>query len=202
MNKQEKSWKGTFGTNYTSRCSPDHVQRAIFFKQILSKININSICEIGSNKGANLKSIHSIDKKIKLSAIEINKSAYDLIPSYVNKINNSFLKAICNKKYDLLLTCGFLIHVNPKDLEKTYEKLLTLSNKYILICEYYNHKPIKKTYRNKKELLYIRDFAKDIYNKHNVSVIDHGFLWKEIYPCWDNLNWWLFKKEKDVKNKE
>lgn len=156
--------------------------------------HIRSVCEAGSNKGANLEAIHLVDPSIELTAIEINRKANDCLASYINAFHGNLL-SFESKPYDLVLSCGFLIHVNPTCLNETYEKLLALSQKYILVCEYFHPEPITVVYRGNKNLLFVRDFAKEI-NQLDVHLINHGFLWKHQNPDWDNVHWWLFEKDK------
>lgn len=91
-----------------------------------------------------------------------------------------------------------LIHINPKDLKKIYEKIYDLSNKYIYIEEYFNPFPVKVNYRNFKNKLFKRDFAKDIWGKYpDLKLIDYGFCWSEdpyYKKMSDNQTWFLFKK--------
>jgi len=172
-----------------------------FFKKILKKTNPKTIMEIGTNIGINLHYIRKIDyqKKIKIDAIEVNKKICDQLKK--NKklkincvINEDILNYSGNKKYDLVFTKGLLIHIDPKNLNKVINKIIKMSKKYILIIEYFSHKPTSiKNYRGKKDLLFKRDFGK-LFLKKNLKCIDYGFLWKEKELVFDNLNWWIFKK--------
>lgn len=187
-------WSGKFGDDYTSRCNPSPQNRKKFFQKILDKHDIQSVCEVGANKGTNLEAIHLTDPTIELTAIEINKKAHDCIAPYINTFHINLLNFEPKTCYDLVLSCGFLIHVSPAHLNQTYKKLLSLSHKYILICEYFHPQPITVIYRNNFNLLFIRDFAKEIIDQLDVHLINNGFLWKHLNPNWDNLHWWLFKK--------
>ena len=67
------------------------------------------------------------------------------------KVVNSNLASLKIKEdYELVLCKGILIHINPKQLNKIYNKIFTLSKKYILIAEYYSPTPTKIIYRGKK----------------------------------------------------
>ena len=67
------------------------------------------------------------------------------------------------KKFDLVFTSGVLIHQNPNYLKKIYAKIYNLTKKYIYISEYFNPEPIMISYRNNKDKLFKRDFAKEIW---------------------------------------
>ena len=102
------------------------------------------------------------------------------------------------KKFDLVFTSGVLIHQNPKYLNKIYKKIYSLSKKYIYIQEYFSPDPVVIKYRNHKDKLFKRDFAKDLINLFpDLKLIDYGFYWKEdpkLKGNCDNSNWFLFKK--------
>ena len=103
--------------------------------------------------------------------------------------------------YELVLVKGLLIHINPKQLKKFYEIIYQSckNNGYILFAEYYSPRPVKLIYRGKKDKLFKRDFAKEIWTKYpKLKLINYGFHWSEDpsfkkNTC-DNENWFLFKK--------
>ena len=90
-----------------------------------------------------------------------------------------------------------MIHIAPRDLDRTYKKIYSLSKKYILICEYYNPVPVKVVYRNFKNKLFKRDFAGDLVKKYNdLSIIDYGFIYRnDPYFPQDDITWFLLKKK-------
>ena len=75
--------------------------------------------------------------------IDINKNAIDIIskefPNYVF-IHISFEDFPPVEKYDLVYTSGVLIHIHPNNIEKTINKIKTLSRKWIFGFEYYSPK--------------------------------------------------------------
>ncbi len=201
MNEQEKFWSGKFGNNYISRNNSKKLQKNNdqFFKKIFyKKQRIHSILELGSNIGNNLLSLEKIYKKSSFTALELNTKACRILkkkrPKF-NIINDTILNLETDQKFNLVLCKGVLIHINPKQLNKVYEKVYSLSNKYILFAEYFSPNPEKIKYRNHKNKLFKRDFALEIMHKYkNLKLIDYGFVYhKDKYPV-DNLNWFLLKK--------
>lgn len=52
-----------------------------------------------------------------------------------------------------------------------------MSKKYILVVEYFSHKPVEvKNYKGKKNLLFKRDFGKLFNDKKNLICVDYGFM--------------------------
>ncbi len=182
-------WKVNYGKN--------------FFSKIIKLTKPKSVLEIGSNIGLNIHYLRKIDKnnKIKIDVVEINRKICEiLIKKKELKINQIINEDIINLKtknqYNLVFTVGVLIHIDPKNLTKVVNKIISLSNKYILIVEYFSHKPTKvENYNGKNNLLFKRDFGK-LFLKKNIYCVDYGFLWQEKEKIFDNLNWWLFKKKK------
>ena len=92
--------------------------------------------------------------------LEINKKAYDIIKEK-NICKECFNISINDfnmlEKYDLVLTKGVLIHLNPEKLDSIYQKMYDLSNKYILIAEYYSRDVREILYRGHSNKLFKRE---------------------------------------------
>lgn len=203
MNEQEKFWSGKFGNDYISRNNSKKLQinNNYFFKKIFQKkYRINSIIELGSNIGNNLLSLEKLFKKSSFTAVELNFKACNILrkkrPNF-DIVNNTILNFKTKKKFNLVLCKGVLIHVNPNQLKKVYEKIYNLSNKYILLAEYFSPSPERIKYRNHKNKLFKRDFALEIMQKYKqLKLIDYGFVYhQDKFPV-DNINWFLLKKTK------
>lgn len=202
-NNQEKFWKGNFGNSYIERNKSKKIiiNNIYFFKKALLKANkINSVCELGSNIGLNILALKEIYKKKlkKILSVEINKKASTIQRDKIKNItvlNESINSFDVKDKFDLVLCKVVLIHINPKDLNKTYKKINQLSKKYILIAEYFNPNPVKINYRGHKNKLFKRDFAKEYLKINKKSkLLDYGFVYeKDKFPQ-DNINWFLIKK--------
>ena len=202
---QEKFWKGKFGSDYIGRHETRKWVRnnQKFFVNCLKsskKTNINSLIEFGSNVGLNIIALNKILKLKQIYAIEINSKAFKLLKKLksVNPINSSVLNFKPQKKFDLVLSKGFLIHINPKKLNSVYEKIFKSCKKngYILICEYYSPKPESVNYRGNTNVLFKRDFAGEILDKFKkkIKLLDCGFSYhREKYPQGD-ITWFLLQK--------
>jgi spore coat polysaccharide biosynthesis protein SpsF len=201
LDEQEDFWINEFGDDYTDRNNDINllVNKKIFFNNILNKINIKSVFEIGCNRGLNLVSIKEINNNIELNGIEINKKAFEIIKNKnicKNIFNDSINNFDINDKFDLIFTFGVLIHINPDKLDSIYEKMYNLSNKYILIAEYYSRNTIKINYRNNTNKLFKRDFCGEIMNKYKeLKLIDYGFIYYKDpkFPL-DDITWFLLEK--------
>lgn len=199
--EQEIFWAGEFGNEYINRNQGEQLVSAnvIFFGNILkSAPNVKSFVEFGCNVGLNLQALNRINKDFELCGYEINSNAARIASDLgcANIVNATILdKLPTEKKYDLTFTKGVLIHINPEMLDSVYDNLYNLTNKYILICEYYNPTPTVVRYRDNDDRLFKRDFAGDSIRKFNLRLIDYGFTYHlDNYFPQDDLTWFLLEK--------
>lgn len=200
---QEKFWAEEFGSEYINR----NKGRALlasnlnFFTNALAQSDkITNCIEFGANIGMNLQALRLLYPDIELSGIEINKNASSELEKLIGKqnvFNSSIFDWELKDSYDLVLIKGVLIHINPDMLENVYQKLYDSSNKFILLCEYYNPSPVKIDYRGHSNRLFKRDFAGEILDKFSdLTLIDYGFSYHRdnSFPQ-DDITWFLLKKE-------
>ena len=200
MTEQENFWEGEFGNEYTDRNNEIIIKNNInLFEKILKNISIKTIFEIGCNRGLNFKAIKLINQDISLNGLEINKYAYDILKSE-NICDNLYNDTIFNhnepNKYNLVFTKGVLIHINPEKLNEVYEKMYNMSDKYILIAEYYSRDLREINYRGHSNKLFKRDFCHDIMTLYpELKIKDYGFIYHKdpLYPL-DDITWFLLEK--------
>ena len=204
---QELFWSTDFGNDYITRNSDEVLKKSNdnFFKNIFDKNgNISNSLEVGANIGLNLISLKKIFKKQDQYAIEINSQACEKLSKILPKANiynGSLLDFDIEnsefgcKKFELVLSKTFLIHINPDFINNVYDKLFMLSKKYILICEYFNPEPVDVIYRGFKKKLFKRDFAFEMIKRFNLKLKSYGFAYHldEEFPQ-DNINWFLLEK--------
>ena len=200
--EQEKFWAGDFGDEYIGRNKSEEylASNLNFFSKAFNQLGQpNSLIEFGANIGMNLRAIKLLFPKIDLFGIEINKNAADELAKFIgqeNVFNGSIFEFEATHKCDVSLIKGVLIHINPEMLSLVYEKLYTASNKYILICEYYNPSPVNVSYRGHSDRLFKRDFAGEMLEKYiELKLVDYGFCYKrdKAFPQ-DDITWFLLEK--------
>lgn len=182
--EQEAFWAGEFGNQYIERNSGrNFLDIAINqFTHALAKTQgINSIIELGSNVGNNMDALHKLYPAVDLHAVELNQTAAGILQkkNICTVYNQSILDFNAPRQFDLSFTSGVLIHIAPEALHIAYEKLYQLSQRYILVVEYYNHVPQELDYRGHSGKLYRRDFAGELMQQHpDVKLLDYGFLYR------------------------
>lgn len=201
--QQESFWAGEFGNSYTARnhglnCVASNL--ALFSKIVARTSSVSSIIEFGANRGLNLIALKQLKPAASFQAVEINKRAVAFLQKYnwLKTHHTSLLKFRAEKKFDLVLIKGVLIHLNPEVLTKSYEILYKSSARYICIAEYYNPTPISVPYRGHEERLFKRDFAGEMMKLYKkLSLVDYGFVYQgdPNFPQ-DDITWFLMSKQK------
>lgn len=192
-------WAGQFGNEYIERNISDQLfaSNLNFFSNILASCSgISSIMELGANIGMNIKALRMLSPDSKLHGVEINKVAFDRLSELECTAYNSAIEDFSiSETFDLVFTKGVLIHIAPENLESVYSKMYELSNKYVLIGEYYNPSPVELTYRGNEGKLFKRDFAGDLLDKFSdLKLIDYGFAYNRGTFPQDDITWFLLEK--------
>jgi pseudaminic acid biosynthesis-associated methylase len=199
---QETFWAGAFGTEYIQRNQGDALLASnldFFAKALRGAHGVKSCIEFGANIGMNLKALKLLHPSIEAHGIEINANAAkqlgELIPPLqVHHI--SILDFAPQRKWDLALIKGVLIHINPDVLPQVYDKLVAATSRYLMVAEYYNPAPVAISYRGHADRLFKRDFAGEIMDRHpQMKLIDYGFAYRRDpnFPQ-DDITWFLMEK--------
>ena len=200
--EQEEFWAGDFGQEYIGRNEGQELlaSNLRFFSSALKQAgNISSCLEFGANIGNNLRALKLLYPKIDLRAVEINPSAANILRESIGNekvFHGSILDYPVVDKSDLILIKTVLIHINPEMLNAVYEKMYQASNRYILICEYYNTTPVAIPYRGHNDRLFKRDFAGEMLDMYpNLTLIDYGFAYHRVPPyLFGDITWFLMEK--------
>ncbi len=200
--EQEQFWSGEFGDAYVDRNVGEDLleSNTAFFAKIFAQTGpMDSILELGANRGINLQAIKRLLPNVQLEAVEINKTAYELLRQWggcVRVYHQSALEFSAPQPYDLSMVKGVLIHIHPDYLDKMYDVLYQSSKRWILIAEYYNPTPVEIAYRGHAERLFKRDFAGELMDRYpDLRLVDYGFVWHRDarYPLGDTT-WFLMEK--------
>jgi pseudaminic acid biosynthesis-associated methylase len=196
MEERLKTWQSTFGVDYTNRNVIDPEIRVNAFRQMVGDLDVSKILEVGSNVGHNLVSLSKI-KDYQLVGLEPSKYAVMQGRSSTNLISilegNIFDIPFKNGYFDLVFSCGVLIHISIEDLSKAMDEMYRVSNKYLLIVEYFDEKETVIPYHGQKNLLWKRDFKKHFEERFpKMKLLKTGY-WDKA-DGFDRTHWWLFEK--------
>lgn len=202
LTEQESFWAGSFGSDYIKRNQGEDLfaSNLVFFSKALrSAQKANDCIEFGANIGLNLKALKLLYPQQQQYAVEINPDAVSELQRFLpheNIYHTSLLNFLPSRKFDLVLIKTVLIHINPKYLNKIYDLLYEATGKYLLICEYYNPKPVKVPYRGHDERLFKRDFCGELLDRYSdLILIDYGFFYhRDPSHPQDDITWFLIEK--------
>ena len=199
--EQEQFWATDFGNDYPSRNEGEKMissNLALFSKIFKNCPEVQSVAELGCNIGLNLIALNRINKQLKLRGYEINEKAAKTASEedIAEIVNTTVVEALdASTTFDLTFTKGVLIHINPEMLHAVYQNLYDLSNRYILVCEYYNPSPVSIDYRGNKDRLFKRDFAGELINMYGLKLVDYGFNYQhDHYLTQCDSTWFLLSK--------
>jgi pseudaminic acid biosynthesis-associated methylase len=201
---QEEFWAGDFGAEYMRRNTGEQLlaSNLDFFSRALRQAGVVTSClELGANIGMNLQALRLLHPTMTLKAAEINAAAAAVLGECIGP-QNVFLGSILDypvtDAFDLVLTKGVLIHVDPGMLPVVYEKLYGASRRLILVCEYYNPSPVAIPYRGHTDRLFKRDFAGELLDRYSdLALLDYGFVYRRdpAFPQ-DDVTWFLLDKRR------
>ena len=199
--EQEKFWASDFGNDYPNRNEGETLiaSNIVLFSKILRFApTVKSVAELGCNIGLNLTALNRMNRQFDLRGYEINELAAEAAADQMMAeiVNTTITEPLAiEKKFDLTFTKGVLIHINPDKLDAVYENLFSLSNRYIMVCEYYNPTPVAIEYRGHKDRLFKRDFAGELISKYKLRLLEYGFNYHlDPYFTNDDSTWFLMEK--------
>ena len=198
MSEENKkgTWSGDFGIRYTIRNKIIPEKLVPFYKKALKDLEVEKILEVGCNRGHNLKAI-SYCGQYDLYGIDINPYSI-LIAREMKEINfangNIFDILYKDNYFDLVMTVGVLIHIDPHDLKNAIKELLRVSNKYYLMMEYnYEFEEFEKIEYRDSVGLWRGNFKQLVLDNFDVEIILEGETGKEE-GFGDKRNYILFKQ--------
>lgn len=178
---QEVVWKGNFGRDYTDRNTLDvrslddlwlrnyGVTRSAIAEQFLSGIPKDaSFLEVGCNAGNQLLLLKQMGWS-NLSGIELQSYAIEIarsrLPDATLKRGSALALPWPDDTFDVVFTSGVLIHISPRDLMQAMSEIHRVSMKFIWCSEYYAPEVAQIKYRDRSELLWKMDFAREFREK-------------------------------------
>jgi pseudaminic acid biosynthesis-associated methylase len=203
MNEQENFWRREYAAAYRQKNTGYDLDLGVrAWREMLRRAGeVESILECGSNIGRNIGALHALLPQARKSIIELSPEAYQIVLSRypVEEAFNGTIVAsnLPAGHFDLVFTCGVLIHIHPDELLTNMRKMFDYSRKFILIAEYFSRTPVSIEYQGRMDTLFKCDFGKLFVQKFEVEVVDYGFLWGHVYdPAgFDDITWWLFRKK-------
>lgn len=177
ITEQIRTWKGTFGKEYTDRneLSVEEYEemtktksgftQSQLIKEFLGDLEVSNLLEIGSNVGLQLIILEKNGFRnlygMEIQEYAINKSKTLTLGKDIYIIKGSALDIpYRSRHFDLVFTAGLLIHISPNEINTVMDEIYRCSRKYIWGHEYYSDSYETISYREKPDLLWKTNFAK------------------------------------------
>ncbi len=133
-NRQLETWESKFGKDYIDRNVIEWRNRLDAFKEVLSGLLIQSILEVGCNRGHNLLSLtEMLPTDSQVVGIEPNQYARELARAASTKkgvLNgNSYDLPFKDRHFDVVFTAGVLIHIPSSKIKKAISEIYRVSNR-------------------------------------------------------------------------
>lgn len=191
-------WAGPFGDAYLERNSSP-AARAASLRLLAAALGgecVSSALELGANIGLNLESIACLYPAASRTAVEINTRAVAHLRSQgIETIQGSLLDVEIGKGFDLVLTVGVLIHIQPSRLPDAYRQIYDAADRLILIAEYYSPNPVEVPYRDLNGAMWKRDFAGELLDLYpDLRLIRFGATYHRWARGDDDLTWFVLEK--------
>ena len=199
---QEEFWAGQFGTDYIERNRSNQLlaSNLEFFSRALRRAGrVGSCVELGANIGMNLRALKLLYPEIEARGVEINEQAAAELRRTIGEdrvFEGSIFDWQPAEKVELALVKGVMIHLNPELLPVAYDRLHAVSERFVLVAEYYNPAPVAIAYRGHQDRLFKRDFAGEMLDRFaDLKLIDYGFSYRRdpAFPQ-DDITWFLMEK--------
>ena len=199
---QEDFWAGQFGTDYIERNRSNQLlaSNLEFFSRALRRAGrVGSCVELGANIGMNLRALKLLYPEIEARGVEINEQAAAELRRAIGEdrvFEGSIFAWQPAEKVELALVKGVMIHLNPELLPVAYDRLHAVSERFVLVAEYYNPAPVAIAYRGHQDRLFKRDFAGEMLDRFaDLKLIDYGFSYRRdpAFPQ-DDITWFLMEK--------
>ena len=200
LTEQEQFWSGEFGRSYTERnANINWRARVPFWRSIIEMTGARSILEVGCNVGGNLLAIRRAFTELDVDyaafwGVDINQVAIQEASNAGLSVSHCSLFDAQKEfpgGFDLVASVGCLIHVDPTDLPRAMDQIISVSNRYVLAVEYaWETEEEIVTARYSKGQLWKRPFGK-LYQERGLSIVAEG---EAPNPAFDKCAWWLLER--------
>lgn len=194
MTEQSKWWAGPAGEAYTARNRVKWRKRMQFWRFMVSATGARSVYEIGTNAGWNLSAMATVYPNVTRYGCDVNPIAVaQARAAGLDVFQGDALEALSNfthPTFDLVFTCGVLIHIPPQTLPIVMGCIVRASAQYVLAVEYEGDETMVE-YRGERDRLWRRHYGK-LYEDMGLKLVESG----QVGPKdgFDHCTWWLLEK--------
>jgi pseudaminic acid biosynthesis-associated methylase len=168
------------------------------WRSIVDGLRVKRVLEVGCNRGHNLVALSEILKPtVEFAGVEPNSLALQIARRSTDRAG--FLAGTVydlpfkNECFDLVFTCGVLIHIPNEKLKKALNELERVASRYLLLIEYFSEQDEEISYRGRTGLLWKRNFPRHMMHAcEELTTVRQGYLGRD--EGFDRTHWWLMEK--------
>lgn len=185
-------WRGEWGDAYHDRnkFTPEQVRPV--FDRILSEYEpFERVLEVGCGLGHNLMAVDADERygvEPNDAAREAAQDAYHSLLLYDGEAQRLPFR---DDWFDLVFTCGLLIHIPPQDIRKVVEEVARVSRRFVLAVEYAFPVEEVREYRGEDAALWVRPYGTLLEAWGSLRIVGHDAADSNLYP---GCEWWLCEK--------
>ena len=192
MTPQELAWAADFGDAYTARNRVNWRARIPFWREMIEATGARSVFEAGCNAGWNLSAIKRACPDVSVYGCDINEQAVGQATLAGLEVTIGTMKSELDgyeSVFDLVFTCGVLIHFAPENLQDAMRQIIDASADYVLAVEYASESGDEEpvTYRGQENMLWRRDYGR-LYRECELQLVDEGEA-----KGFDRCHFWLMR---------
>lgn len=135
MTDQLERWKSTLGNEYIERNRYDWRKRTKAFSDIIPW-GVKNILEVGSNIGNNLKTLSDLGFTAIGIEPNLNAASEAMKDNRITVQGDASHLPFPDNSFDLVFTCGVLIHIPDPDYKQAMKEIWRVTKKYALAIEY------------------------------------------------------------------
>ena len=201
-------WEGEYGEAYLRRNDRPELlesKRRFFEKNLVGPrfFHPSRVIEFGSNIGLNLRALRLLGgfTMTDFTGVDINRLAIPQLEGHGFVAHHASIAdpgRPWGSGYDLALSMGLLIHIEPARLPHAYAALYdaVVPGGLVFIGEYFSATRRRIEYRGHKDKLWLADYGGEFWDQYpDLECIDVGFAWKRdpVAPQ-DDVTFWTFRK--------
>lgn len=178
-------WRGEFGTAYHKRQPPTDPTSAL---RAMVPFPVATVLEVGCGRGDNLLAWD----RARVVGVEPNLYARELALDRGLDVRDDTADMLPfpSDTFDLVYTCGVLIHIGPDDLDASMSEIHRVSNQWILAVEYPAPQPLSVEYRGVEGGIWKRNYGAEYMDRFPLEVEGHG----EATAPFEGCEFWLLRK--------
>lgn len=189
----EKLWAGDFGTAYTHRNRGGFTRRKDFWLRLCTEFKPRSVLEVGCNACGNLK---WVEPHAEAFGVDVNRKALEGAKMAWPALNLNYGKArdlpFKDGFFDLVFTCGVLIHQPTESLREVMAEIVRCSRRYVLAIEYFGSERTEVPYRKEDGALFKDNYGLIYQNEFKLKVVEDGGV--GVADGFDDCTYWLMEK--------